>query len=68
MTFDNGDRYKGNLKNARRNEHGTYLYENGDRYKGNWKNGYKHYVKFDPTDSSRFNLLFSAWCKARRIL
>lgn len=34
----------------------------------NWKNGYKHYVKFDSTDSSRFNLLFSAWCKARRIL
>ena len=38
------------------------------QYIRNWKHGYKHYIKFDPTDSSRFNLLFPAWCKARMII
>ena len=39
FTFQNGDKYVGDIKNGNRNGQGTYTFSNGDKYIGEWKDG-----------------------------
>ena len=36
--FDNGDRYKGDIIDGKKNGFGICLFQNNDRYEGLWKN------------------------------
>lgn len=38
LTYENGDKYVGDLKNNKKNGKGIYYYKNGNRYEGEWKN------------------------------
>ena len=37
VTYENGEKYVGDLKNGLKNGKGIYLYANGNRYEGDWK-------------------------------
>ena len=37
--FYNGDKYVGDVSNAKRHGHGVYYYDSGDKYTGNWNQG-----------------------------
>lgn len=39
QTYENGDRFQGELKNGKRNGKGAYFYADGSVYKGDWKDG-----------------------------
>ena len=39
VTYTDGSRYEGEIRNGQRHGHGTYTYPNGDRYEGQWLNG-----------------------------
>ena len=41
-TYQNGDKYVGEMKNRMRNGYGEYYYANGDVYRGNFLNNNKH--------------------------
>ena len=38
VTYINGDRYEGILRDNKKHGHGTYRYINGDKYTGEWLN------------------------------
>ena len=41
LTYENGDKYVGELKNGLKNGKGIYYYVNGNRYEGDWKDDKK---------------------------
>ena len=41
-TFNNGDEYIGEYKDALKHGRGTYLYKDGDKYVGEWEEGNKN--------------------------
>merc|ERR1712228_1157190 len=40
--WKNGNSYKGNWKDNKKNGHGMYKWANGDEYRGNWKDNKKN--------------------------
>ena len=42
LSYTNGDKYEGDVKNSVRDGFGTYYYHNGDKYEGWWKDNKKH--------------------------
>ena len=41
ITYQNGDKYVGDLKNGLKHGKGIYYYENGNKYEGDWKDDKK---------------------------
>ena len=41
ITYENGDKYVGDLKNGLKNGKGIYFYANGNKYEGDWKDDKK---------------------------
>lgn len=42
LSYTNGDKFEGEIKNGIREGFGTYYYHNGDKYEGMWLKGKKH--------------------------
>lgn len=42
LSYTNGDKFEGEIKNGIREGYGTYYYHNGDKYEGMWLKGKKH--------------------------
>ena len=42
LSYTNGDKYEGEIKNGIREGFGTYYYHNGDKYEGMWLKGKKN--------------------------
>jgi len=42
LTFKNGDKYEGEIKNGLPHGQGTFTWSNGKRYEGEWKDGKPH--------------------------
>jgi hypothetical protein len=42
LSYTNGDKFEGEIKDSLRDGFGTYYYHNGDKYEGMWLKGKKH--------------------------
>ncbi len=42
LTFSDGDKYEGELKDNKRHGKGTYTFSDGEKYEGEWKDGENH--------------------------
>ncbi len=64
IRYDNGDIYKGQIKNGKREGLGTCYYANKDKYEGMWKNDYMECVgKYIYRDGSFYSGDFKNGCK-----
>lgn len=65
ITYDDGNRYEGDMKNGMRHGRGTFYYANGEKYVGNWvankKEGLGVYTWSDGDryETKRSNIFFS---------
>ena len=42
FTYNNGDKYEGEVKDNRKNGKGIYCYADGEKYDGEWRNDNKN--------------------------
>ena len=42
VTYTDGSRYEGEVRNGKRHGRGVYVWSDGTRYEGDWRDGHKH--------------------------